>query len=136
MGFSRDLPNTNLAEAEHKALKAFFGKNKDPREVAERLLKLYADQVTHLFQCMKNQGKYRVREEFAKDLLLSREEARDERHIVAPGKSSNVSLPELPEFLTTGRAPMFANSWNRAMELRSDWIVQLSDLEWLNFKNR
>ncbi|GAU99286.1 hypothetical protein RvY_10312 [Ramazzottius varieornatus] len=140
MGFSRDLPNKNLAEAEHKALKAFFGKHKDPREVAPR-------------------------EEFAKDLLLSREEAHDDRHIlaklknmfpkcdvqamvltvtrrqVAPGKSSSVSLPELPEFLTTGLAPMFANSWNPAMELLSggdvsDWIVQLSDLEWLNFKNR
>ncbi|GAU99069.1 hypothetical protein RvY_10115 [Ramazzottius varieornatus] len=57
IGFSRDMLNTNLAEAEHKALEPFFGKRKDPREVAERLLKLYADQLTHLFQCMKNQGK-------------------------------------------------------------------------------
>ncbi|GAU88656.1 hypothetical protein RvY_01307-2 [Ramazzottius varieornatus] len=87
MGFSHDLPNKNLAEAEHKALEAFFGKHKDLKEVAERLLKMYADQLTHLFQCMKNQGKYRVREEFAKDLLLSRKGAHDERHIVAKLKN-------------------------------------------------
>ncbi|GAV03675.1 hypothetical protein RvY_14067 [Ramazzottius varieornatus] len=56
MRLSRDLPNTILSEAMNKTLKAFFGSHNDPREVVERLLKMYADETVFTFQALKDQG--------------------------------------------------------------------------------
>ncbi|GAU93239.1 hypothetical protein RvY_05205 [Ramazzottius varieornatus] len=83
MGFSRDLPNTNLSEAMNKTLKAFFGTHNDPREVVERLLKMYADETVFMFQALKDQGRYRIAEQYREDLLLSREKAHDNSHIMS-----------------------------------------------------
>ncbi|GAV07102.1 hypothetical protein RvY_16978 [Ramazzottius varieornatus] len=83
MGFSRDLPNTNLSEAMNKTLRAFFGTHNDPREVVERLLKMYADETVFMFQALKDQGRYRIAEQYREDLLLSRQKAHDNTHIMS-----------------------------------------------------
>ena len=81
MGFSRDLPHTNFAEAMHKAMKAFFGKHQDSRVLVEKLLKLYADDIICLFKALKGQGRYLVRKEFQAEFLISRELCHDVAHV-------------------------------------------------------
>ena len=81
LGFSRDLPHTNFAEAMHKAMKAFFGKYQDPRVLVEKLLKLYADDIVCLFEALKSQGRHVIRKELTAEFLISRELCQDVAHV-------------------------------------------------------
>ncbi|GAU97627.1 hypothetical protein RvY_08893 [Ramazzottius varieornatus] len=67
----------------NKTLKAFCGTHNDPREVVERLLKMYADETVFMLQALKDQGRYRIAEQYREDLLLSREKAHDNTHIMS-----------------------------------------------------